>query len=104
MKQKLHNARKAAVPYALSLAAVGILALVLLVAAPSLLWLTLLLTGGIIGIAADRFREHRGWHRKGGKAALRKRRRYQGPATFRELSRNLSHSQGVLIGTARRSK
>ncbi len=87
-------------PWALSLAGVALLALILLAAAPGLLCLTLLPLGAILGLAGDRLREHWGWHRKGGKAALRKRRRYQGPATMSELTRNLTHDQGVPLGTA----
>jgi hypothetical protein len=90
-------------PYAASLAAVGVLALVLLEAAPSLLLLTLLPAGAVLGIAADRLRMHAGWHRRGGKAALRKRRRYQGPAPLAELARNLPAGQGVPIGTVRKA-
>ena len=88
-------------PWALSLAGTAVLALVLLIAAPGLLPLVLLPLGAIFGLAADRLRELWGWHRKGGKAALRKRRRYQGPATLAELARNLPAGQGVPIGTVR---
>lgn len=87
-------------PWVLSLAGMVILALVLLAAAPGSLPLVLLPLGAILGLAADRLREHLGWHRKGGKAAMRKRRRYQGPATMSELARNLTHDQGVPLGTA----
>lgn len=38
-------------------------------------------------IAADRIREARDWHRNGGKAAMRKRRKYQGWATRRDIHR-----------------
>ena len=87
-------------PGALSAAGTAGLALIMLAAAPGLLPLVLLPLGAILGLAADRLREHLGWHRKGGKAALRKRRRYQGPATMSELTRNLTHDQGVPLGTA----
>lgn len=90
-------------PWLLSLAGTAVLALVLLAAAPGLLPLVLLPLGAILGLAADRIREHLGWHRKGGKAALRKRRRYQGHATLSELGRNLPAGQGVPIGTVRRA-
>ena len=40
--------------------------------------------------AVIRLHEEHGWHRGGGKAAMRKRRKYQGTATRRELRRNLS--------------
>ena len=66
------------------------LTLVIMVAAPSLLPLVLLPLGAILGIGGDRYREHRGWHRSGGKAAMRRRRRWQGHATWAELHRKLS--------------
>jgi hypothetical protein len=90
-------------PWVLSLAGTAILALVLLATSPGLLPLVLLPLGAVLGAAGDRLREHWGWHRKGGKAALRKRRRYQGHATFGELGRNLPAGQGVPIGTVRRA-
>ena len=91
-------------PWALSAAGTAGLALILLTAAPGLLPLVLLPLGAILGLAADRLREHLGWHRKGGKAALRRRRRYQGHATLAEVGRNLSHDRGVLIGTVRSTR
>ena len=45
---------------------------------------------------------HRRW-RSGGKAAMRRRSKYQGHATRAEIRRNLSHERGVLIGTVRRT-
>ena len=90
-------------PYVASLAVTGVLALVLFIAAPSLLLLTILPVGAVLGIAGDRLRMHWGLHRRGGKAALRKRARYQGPATLAELARNLPAGQGVPIGTVRRA-
>ena len=95
---------RSVLPWALSLAGVALLALILLTAAPGLLPLVLLPLGAILGLAADRLREHLGWHRKGGKAALRRRRRYQGHATLAEVGRNLSHDRGVLIGTVRSTR
>lgn len=94
----------AARPYLLSFAGTGIFALVLLAAAPGLLCLTLLPIGAVFGLAADRTRMHWGWHRKGGKAAMRQRARYQGTATMAELARNLPAGQGVPIGTVRSTK
>ena len=91
-------------PWALSAAGTAGLALIMLAAAPGLLPLVLLPLGAILGLAADRLREHLGWHRKGGKAALRRRRRYQGHATLAEVGRNLSHDRGVLIGTVRSTR
>ena len=41
------------------------------------------------------------WHRTGGKTAMRRRRKFQGHATGRELRRNLPCA-GVLLGDARR--
>lgn len=94
--------RCVASPWALSLEGVAVLVLALLAAAPRLLPLALLPLGAVLGIAADRLREHWGWHRKGGRAAMRQRRRYQGRATIGELARNLPDRDGVLIGTVRR--
>jgi len=68
-------------------------------------WLPLVFAlGGITFLAGDRLRLRLGLHRKGGKAAMRKRARYQGPATLAEISRNLSHDRGVLIGTVRSTR
>ena len=46
--------------------------------------------GGAAVHAAIRLQEHRDWHRKGGKGAMRRRRKYQGEATRRELRAKLS--------------
>ena len=89
-RRKQAAAQRAAAPYMRALAAVGLLALILTIAARGALWLALIPLGGVLGIAADRFREHLGWHRKGGKAAMRKRRKYQGTATRGEIRRALS--------------
>lgn len=94
----------AARPYLLSFAGTGIFALLLLAAAPGLLCLTLLPIGAVFGLAIDRTRMHWGWHRKGGKAAMRQRARYQGTATMAELTRNLPAGRGVPIGTVRSTK
>jgi len=52
--------------------------------------LPLLVAGAVAGIAGTRFHEAYGWHRAGGRAAMRARRRYQGTATRREIRRHLS--------------
>lgn len=78
-------AAKETVPYAASLAAVLAAALVLRQSAIALLG-----AGAVLGAAGVRLHEARGWHRSGGKAAMRRRRKYQGTATRRELARNLS--------------
>jgi hypothetical protein len=41
------------------------------------------------GVAGVRMHEARGWHRSGGKAAMRHRRQWQGTASMGELSRKL---------------
>lgn len=87
-------------PYAFTLIAVAVAALVLRVAAPGLAWLALLAAGAVLGIGGDRLREHWGWHRSGGKAARRKRARWQGEATLSELHRK-GHS---LAGVRRNAK
>lgn len=62
---------------------------------------------GIVALAAFavyRLRKaHRRW-RSGGKAAAKRRAKYQGHATFTEIRRNLSHDRGVLIGTVRSTR
>jgi type IV secretory pathway TraG/TraD family ATPase VirD4 len=52
--------------------------------------LSLLAFGITTGVAGVRLHEAFGWHRSGGKGAQRRRRRYQGTATRRELRRKLS--------------
>lgn len=47
-------------------------------------------SGVISGVIGLRLHEAFGWHRGGGKAAMRKRRRHQGEATRRDLRRKLS--------------
>jgi hypothetical protein len=54
---------------------------------PGLLWFA---AGGTLVHACIRLHENYGWHRGGGKAAMRKRRKYQGTATRRELRRGFS--------------
>jgi hypothetical protein len=86
---------KAALPYAACLAAAVIAAL-----AFHELWLAALGVGGVLAIALDRLRLHWGWHRSGGNAAMRKRRRWQGHATAADLRR--LPAEGVPLGTAGR--
>jgi hypothetical protein len=100
--RKLHAAREAA-PYAACFALIAAAALIMRQPA-----VTLLGAGGIGGVALVRLHDAFGWHRSGGKAAMRKRRKYQGTATRRELRRNLSPAAAarragppVLIGRAK---
>ncbi len=90
IRRKKAGVYRAVRPYLAGLAAVAVLTLVIMVAAPGLLPLVLLPLGVVLGIAGDRYREHRGWHRSGGKAAMRRRRGWQGHATWAELNRKLS--------------
>lgn len=53
-------------------------------------WPLLLTLGAVLGIAGLRLHEGYGWHRRGGKAAARKRRKYQGHASRREIAARLS--------------
>jgi type IV secretory pathway TraG/TraD family ATPase VirD4 len=92
----------AVLPYAVSLT----VALAGAVALGSIL-LAVLAAGVTAGVAGVRAHEHLGWHRAGGKAAMRKRRRYQGTATRTEIQRKLSPEAAakkagppVLIGRA----
>ena len=119
-RRKRDNAARVTVPYAALLSAAS--AADLAAGQPLLLGLGL----GIAGThAAIRLQEHKNWHRKGGKGAIRARRKYQGEATRADLSRKLSlnaarrnaaimrpslggqvrslppEEAGVLIGTAR---
>lgn len=56
---------------------------------PAVAWFA---AGAFTVHTAIRLREAHGWHRSGGKAAQRRRSRYQGMATPREISSNLSPS------------
>lgn len=53
-------------------------------------WPALLTLGAVLGIAVMKLHEAWGWHRKGGKAAARARRKYQGHASRREVAVKLS--------------
>ena len=84
-KRRQEHMARAVAPYVAGLAVTAVAALVLRL--PGLLWFA---AGGVIVHVAIRLHEAHGWHRGGGKAAMRKRRKYQGTATRRELRRNLS--------------
>jgi hypothetical protein len=98
VRRYLRRQIRPALPYAAWLALFALAALVLQS------WLPLVFAlGGITALAGDRLRLHLGWHRRGGKAAMRKRARYQGQASLGEISRNFGlGGQGVPIGTVRR--
>jgi hypothetical protein len=53
-------------------------------------WPLVLTLGAVLGVAGLKLHEAWGWHRKGGKAAARRRRSYQGPASRREIAGRLS--------------
>ena len=85
IRHKAARAAKAAAPYLITVTV--ILAASMWLHSPPLSWAG---AGAVAGIAAMRLHEAYGWHRKGGKAAARKRRRYQGTATWREIHCGLS--------------
>lgn len=76
--------------------------------APALLFRSpaLAALGIVILIAVAGFRVRKAHHRwrSGGKAAMRHRAKFQGHATLAEIRRNLSHDQGVPIGTVRSTR
>lgn len=72
-------------PYAASLLTAVVLALI-----TGQSWLLLLTCGAVLGIAGLKLHEGWGWHRKGGKAAARARRKYQGHASRHEIAGRLS--------------
>jgi len=84
-RRRAEHAAKVTAPYA---ALLGVSAAADLAAHDPLL-LGIGVGGGAVH-AAIRLQEHYDWHRKGGKGAMRRRRKYQGEATRRELRRNLS--------------
>ena len=59
IRRKKTGVYRAVRPYLAGLAAVAVLTLVIMVAAPGLLPLVLLPLGAVLGIAGDRYREHR---------------------------------------------
>jgi type IV secretory pathway TraG/TraD family ATPase VirD4 len=79
------QATRVTLPYAAGLTVS--LAAALAAHQPGLLWLA----GGITAAsAAHRAYDARGWHRKGGTAAARRRSKYQGAATRKDISQALS--------------
>ena len=84
-KRKQEHMARTVMPYAGGLAVAAGADLTL--HQPALLGLGVGLAAMHAGI---RLHEAHGWHRGGGKAAMRRRRKYQGTATRRELRRNLS--------------
>jgi type IV secretion system protein VirD4 len=92
VKRRRDAVAKAAAPYVLTyggaLAAAGVADAAGHV--PPLAPLPVAVAAAALTHAGMRLWENHGWHRSGGKAAMRKRRKYQGTATRRELARNLS--------------
>jgi membrane protein implicated in regulation of membrane protease activity len=98
-KRERTKAEKTAGRWLAALAAVVIPALIL--HAP---WLAAVGVLGLLVFAAFRLRKiHHRW-RSGGKPAMRHRAKFQGHATLAEIRRNLSHDQGVPIGTVRSTR
>jgi type IV secretion system protein VirD4 len=94
IRRAVHRKRarvaREAIPYAASFAAAAAGATIL--HQPDLGLVAFGVTSGVAGV---RLHEALGWHRSGGKAAMRKRRRYQGTASRAELRRKLSvHAAG----------
>ena len=85
VRMKATRTARAAVPYAViyGSAAIGAEA----TGHPALAWYA---AGAATVHTTIRLHEAYGWHRSGGKAAQRRRARYQGEATAREISRHLS--------------
>lgn len=121
VERRTRQAARVTLPYAVTPAASVLAAAAL--HTPGLSWAG---GGATVAVAAIRLHEAHGWHRKGGKSAARKRRKFQGTATGREMRRHLSVSAarkrarvtrpsvggtrglppgdaGVLIGTAGRT-
>ena len=90
LRRKQEQAARAALPYAGGMTAA--LAADLALHQPGLLWLG---AGAAGALAAKRLHEEHGWHRSGGKAAARRRRKYQGAATRREIRAGLSPRAAV---------
>jgi hypothetical protein len=85
VNRKALRTGREAVPYAASIIAAAAAAAILRQPDIALLGL-----GGTGGAALVRMHEAFGWHRSGGKAAMRRRRKYQGLATRREIRAHLS--------------
>lgn len=85
LERAIGRAVRGAAPYGTALAAAVITGLMFHQG-----WLPLVTLGAAGMHAAIRLHEAHGWHRRGGKAAMRRRRRFQGTATSAELRRTLS--------------
>lgn len=86
-RQAAQRAGRVAAPYAAGLAAAGTGALAMHSA-----WPALVVSGAVGWHALLQLHEGYGWHRSGGRAARRRRRRYQGTASAREIQAKLSLS------------
>jgi hypothetical protein len=84
-RQLAENAFRALWPYLAALAVA-----VLLSAAAGEGWILVLVLGAAGWHGVLRLHEGYGWHRRGGRAAARARRKYQGPASRREIQSTLS--------------
>ena len=109
-QRKGNAAAKASAPYVVTygslLAAAGVADIAGHV--PAMAPLPVAIAAAAVTHAGVKLWENHGWHRSGGKAAMRKRRKYQGTATRGELRRNLSPEAAVrragapvLIGRAK---
>jgi hypothetical protein len=86
-RQGAENVFRAVWPYL----AAFVLAIIVAVATGQS-WVLALVLGAAGCHAVLRLHEAGSWHRRGGKAAARKRRKYQGPASRREIRAKLSLS------------
>lgn len=85
LRRKRNHAARAALPYAAALTVAAIAGVVL-----HALWPPALAAGAAGWHAVLRLHEAHVWRRSGGKAAMRRRRKYQGTATRREIRAFLS--------------
>lgn len=84
-RRRREHATRTALPYLAGLTAA--LAAALAMRQPGMLWLA---AGATAASAVHRVHAAHGWRRAGGSAAQRRRRKYQGTATSRDISRSLS--------------
>jgi hypothetical protein len=84
-RQAAEHALRAFWPYLAAFASAALLSIV-----TGEGWLLILVLGAIGWHGVLRLHEGYGWHRRGGRAAARKRRKYQGPASRREIEATLS--------------
>jgi type IV secretion system protein VirD4 len=115
-RERAARSARTAAPYGAGYGGLAVLGAAL--GDPAVTWAA---AGGVAVHATIRLHEAYGWHRAGGKAALRQRRRHQGMASRREIARNLSPAAArrktrqlfpdldpahapVVIGTARRGR